>query len=57
MNKNKASENSTAKYEQLWLQYFNDSLLEKGIISKDEHYKMNTRILNRTGRFSPSSRP
>lgn len=54
MKKNETNDKNTAKYELLWLRYFNDTLLEKGIISKDEHYKMNTRILNRKGRVAPS---
>ena len=57
MNKNDANEKNKATYEQLWLRYFNDTLLEKGIITKDEHYKMNTRIVNRKGRVAPSPRP
>ena len=57
MNKNEANEKNKTTYEQLWLRYFNDTLLEKGIISKDEHYKMNARILNRKGRVAPSPRP
>ena len=57
MNKNEANEKNKATYEQLWLRYFNDTLLEKGIITKDEHYKMNTRILNRKGRVASSPRP
>ena len=57
MNKNEANEKNKAKYEQLWLRYFNDSLLEKGIITKEEYQKMNTRIINRKGRVAPSTRP
>ena len=57
MNKNEANEKNKATYEQLWLRYFNDSLLEKGIITKEEYQKMNTRIINRKGRVAPSTRP
>ena len=57
MNKNEANEKNKAKYEQLWLRYFNDSLLEKGLITKEEYQKMNTRIINRKGRVAPSTRP
>ena len=54
MKKNEANDKNTAQYEKLWLRYFNDTLLEKGIITEDEHYKMNTRIVNRKGRVAPS---
>ena len=57
MKKNETNEKTKIQYEQLWLRYFNDTLLEKGIITKDEHYKMNTRILNRKGRVASSPRP
>ena len=57
MNKNEATNQSKAQFEQLWLRYFNDSLLEKGIITKEEYQKMNTRIINRKGRVAPSPRP
>ena len=54
MRKNETNDKNKAQYEQLWLRYFNDSLLEKGIITKEEHQKMNTRIVNRKGRVTPS---
>ena len=54
MKKNENNDKAKAQYEQLWLRYFNDTLLEKGIITEDEHYKMNTRIVNRKGRVTPS---
>ena len=54
MRKNEQIDKNKAQYEQLWLRYFNDSLLEKGIITKEEHQKMNTRIVNRKGRVTPS---
>jgi hypothetical protein len=54
MKKNETNEKNKAQYEQLWLRYFNDSLLEKGIITKEEYQKMNTRIINRKGRVAPS---
>ena len=54
MKKSEANDKNTALYEKLWLRYFNDTLLEKGIITEDEHYKMNTRIVNRKGRVTPS---
>ena len=57
MKKNDTNEKTKIQYEQLWLRYFNDSLLEKGIITKEEYQKMNTRIINRTGRVAPSPRP
>lgn len=57
MKRNEANDKTKAQYEQLWLRYFNDSLLEKGIITKDEHQKMNARIVNRKGRLSPSPTP
>ena len=57
MKKNEANEKTKIQYEQLWLRYFNDSLLEKGIITKEEYQKMNTRIINRKGRVTPSPRP
>lgn len=54
MTKNEKNNNNKAQFEQLWLKYFNDSLLAKGIISKEEHHKMNTRIANRKGRVTVS---
>ena len=54
MKKNETNEKTKIQYVQLWLRYFNDSLLEKGIITKEEYQKMNTRIINRTGRVTPS---
>ena len=57
MKKNETNEKNKIQYEQLWLRYFNDSLLEKGIITKEEYQKMNTRIINRKGRVTPSPRP
>ena len=54
MNKNEATNQSKAQFEQLWLRYFNDSLLAQGIITKEEHQKMTTRIVNRKGRVTPS---
>ncbi len=57
MKKNETNEKTKIQYEQLWLRYFNDSLLEKGIITKEEYQKMNTRIINRKGRVTPSPRP
>ena len=56
MKKNETNEKTKIQYEQLWLRYFNDSLLEKGIITKEEYQKMNTRIINRKGRVAPSPR-
>ena len=49
------AEMDDAQYEQLWLRYFNDSLLEQGIITKEEHQKMNARIVNLKGRVAPFS--
>ena len=57
MKKNETNEKTKIQYEQLWLRYFNDSLLEKGVITKEEYQKMNTRIINRKGRVTPSPRP
>lgn len=54
MRKIEANDKNKAMYEQLWLRYFNDSLLAQGIITKEEHQKMNTRIVNRKGRVTPS---
>ena len=54
MRKNEPNDKNKAQYEQLWLRDFTDSLLEKGIITKEEHQKMNTRIVNRKGRVTPS---
>ena len=34
MKKSETNEKKRIPYEQLWLRYFNDSLLEKGIITK-----------------------
>ena len=55
MRKNEQIDKNKAQYEQLWLRYFNDSLLEKGVITKEEHQKMNARIVNRKGRVTPST--
>lgn len=55
MRKNEQNDKNKAQYEQLWLRYFNDSLLEQGIITKEEHQKMNARIVNLKGRVAPSS--
>ncbi len=33
--------------EKLWLTYYNDTLLEKGVITKDEHDKMRVKIMTR----------
>lgn len=57
MKKNETHDKNTLKYEQLWLQYYNDTLLEKGIITEEEHHKMNTRIVNRKGRIAPLLNP
>ena len=57
MKKNETNEKNKHQYEQLWLRYFNDSLLEKGIITKEEHRKMHSRIVNRKGRIAPSPTP
>ncbi len=37
------NKNSTI-YEQLWLRYFNDTLLAKGIITDDEYQRINIKI-------------
>lgn len=34
-----------AKIRQFWLQYFNDTLLEQGIITPKEHQRMQLQIL------------
>lgn len=51
------NDKNKAKYEELWLRYFNDSLLERGIITEEEHRKMNNRIVSRKGRVAPSLNP
>ena len=33
--------------EKLWLTYYNDTLLEKGVISQEEHDKMRVKIKTR----------
>ena len=33
--------------EKLWLTYYNDTLLEKGVITQDEHDKMRVKIKTR----------
>ena len=35
--------------EKLWLTYYNDTLLEKGVISQEEHDKMRVKIKTRAG--------
>ncbi len=37
--------------EQLWLTYFNDSLLKNGVITKEEHERMRVIIKNRSFRI------
>jgi len=37
--------------EQLWLTYFNDSLLKNGAITKEEHERMRVIIKNRSFRL------
>ena len=37
--------------EQLWLTYFNDSLLKNGAITKEEHERMRVIIKNRSFRM------
>ena len=36
-----------AKVEKMWLNYFNNSLLEKGIITPEEYRRMETQIVTR----------
>lgn len=36
-----------AKVEKMWLNYFNNSLLEKGIITPEEHRRMEAQIVAR----------
>ena len=33
--------------EQLWLDYYNDTLYEKGVITEDERNKMRIKIMSR----------
>lgn len=40
--------NRQATIEQLWLNYFNDTLYAKGLITEDERNKMRIKIKNRT---------
>ena len=35
--------------EKLWLTYYNDTLLQKGVITKDEHDRMRVKIRTRAG--------
>ena len=35
--------------ERLWFTYYNDTLLEQGVITKDEHDKMRVKIKTRAG--------
>lgn len=47
---NRPSLNETirrAAVERMWLQYFNTTLLEKGLISPGEHHKMQVQIAAR----------
>ena len=39
-----------ASYEQLWLNYFNETLYAKGVITGEQHSRMRNRIINRTGK-------
>lgn len=39
-------------YEELWLRYFNDTLLKQQIITEDEHIRMFQKILERTAKLS-----
>ena len=54
MKRNTTNEksNNQSLLEQLWLKYFNESLLAKGLITQEEYCKMNTRIIKRKGRAS-----
>ena len=36
-----------AKVEKMWLNYFDNSLLEKGIITPEEHRRMESQIVTR----------
>lgn len=40
-------EQKRARAEYLWLSYFNHTLLDKGIISQQEFYKIQTQLLTR----------
>ena len=37
--------------EQLWLTYFNDSLLKNGVITQEDHERMRVSIKNRSFRI------
>ena len=36
--------------EQLWLNYFNETLYAKGVITEEQRSRMRSRIINRTGK-------
>ena len=50
MNNVKSNKNTKTEYERLWLKYFNDTLLAKGIISEEDFRKMNTKIIAYNGK-------
>lgn len=41
---------TTEQLEKLWLTYYNDTLLAKGVITEDQHTRMCVKINNRTKR-------
>lgn len=38
-----------AAVEKMWLQYFNNQLLAQGVISPEEHRRMQARLVTRKG--------
>lgn len=44
MNNVKLNKTKT-EYEKLWLKYFNDTLLAKGMLSNEDYRKINSKIV------------
>ena len=50
--KNVSEAKKKSVIEQLWLNYYNETLYSKGLITEDERNKMKVKIMSRTGKHS-----
>lgn len=48
--KGTSPQKTQAIYERLWLTYYNEILYAKGLITEEQHNRMRSRIVNRTGK-------
>ena len=48
--KNMAEQKNKTVFEQLWLNYYNDTLFAKGVISEDQYNKIRLLIQSRAGK-------